>query len=95
MLNTLAERFFANGPQTEALETECTEFWAEARNAQVEKVTGQMSGPNVYRLTVDTGLAIAQHCMENPNKSGYLTPSMLMGSDFFSKRPSVQTSFFY
>lgn len=95
MLNKLAERFFAYGPQVEALETERTEFWAEARNAKGDKVTGQMSGPNVYRLTVDTGLAIAQHCLENSNKSGYLTPSMLMGSDFFSKRPNVKTNFFH
>lgn len=93
LLNKLVEHFFASGPQAEALSTERTEFWAEARNAKGEKVTGQMSGPNVYALTVDTGLAIAQYCLKNLNKSGYQTPSMLMGSDFFSKRPNVRTNF--
>ncbi|MEI1682012.1 saccharopine dehydrogenase NADP-binding domain-containing protein [Acinetobacter baumannii] len=93
LLNKLVERFFASGPQAEALSTERTEFWAEASNAKGEKVIGKISGPNVYRLTVDTGLAIAQHCLERPEKTGYQTPSMLMGSDFFSKRPEVETYF--
>lgn len=88
-LQRLAERFLDGGPKAEALHSERTEFWAEATNPKGQRVTGFMSGPNVYALTVDTAMAIAQHCLTQPVKTGYQTPSMLMGSQFFARRPGV------
>ncbi|QYJ99240.1 saccharopine dehydrogenase NADP-binding domain-containing protein [Shewanella alkalitolerans] len=93
-LQRQAERFLSGGPHEDALNNERTEFWAEASNAQGQHIAGHMSGPNVYRLTVDTALTIAQHCLENTIKTGYQTPSMLMGSDFFAKRTDVKTAYF-
>jgi len=92
-LKHMAERFLAGGPSDEALAMQRTEFWGEARNAQGQKVSGTLSGPNVYTLTVDTALAIAVHCLDEAVTGGYRTPSMLMGSRFFASRPDVTVSY--
>lgn len=89
-LNSLVDRIFRGGPSAEARANQRTEFWGEAVSASGQRITASMSAPNVYSLTVDTALTIAQHCFEKPVNPGYCTPSMLMGSNFISSRPGVE-----
>ena len=53
----------------------------------------KMSAPNVYAMTADTALAIAQRCLTNPGSGGYRTPSMLMGSAFILERSGYEVSY--
>lgn len=92
-LNTAAQRIFAGGPEAGKREVQRTEFWAQATNLQGETVTMKMSAPNVYAMTADTALAIANHCLSHPGPAGYRTPSMLMGSAFFLERPGFDVSY--
>lgn len=92
-LYRLAERLFSGGPDAGARGIERTEFWAQARNIHGQAVTMRMSAPNVYAMTADTALAIAQRCLTDPGRGGYTTPSMLMGSAFFLGRPGFEVSY--
>lgn len=92
-LYRLAERFFAGGPDADARVVERTEFWAQATNVHGQAITMKMSAPNVYAMTADTALAIAQRCLTDPGPGGYRTPSMLMGSAFFLERPGFEVSY--
>jgi short subunit dehydrogenase-like uncharacterized protein len=89
-LNRIVERFFGGGPDDEARATQRTQFWGEATNAAGRRFVARMSAPNVYALTVDTALEIAVHCLSLSGPSGYMTPSMLMGSRFIASRPGVE-----
>ncbi|HDR8908424.1 TPA: saccharopine dehydrogenase NADP-binding domain-containing protein [Burkholderia multivorans] len=93
VLDRLARRFFAGGPDAGARDVQRTAFWAEAINAWGETVTITMSAPNVYAMTADTSLAIANRCLTEPVPAGYRTPSMLMGSAFFLERPGFDVSY--
>jgi short subunit dehydrogenase-like uncharacterized protein len=92
-LDRLAQRLFAGGPDADARHVQRTQFWAQATDAQGKTVTMKMSAPNVYTMTADTALAIANHCLTDPGSSGYKTPSMLMGSAFFLQRQDVEVSY--
>ena len=54
-----------------------------------DKVEMTMSTPNVYSLTVEVGIRIAGYCLGNHGKSGYYTPSMLLGSHFIDSIPGI------
>ncbi|PYE15324.1 short subunit dehydrogenase-like uncharacterized protein [Paraburkholderia silvatlantica] len=92
-LNAAAQRIFAGGPGAGAREVQRTEFWAQATNIDGKTVTMKLSAPNVYAMTADTALAIANHCLSHPVPAGYRTPSMLMGSAFFLQRPGFDVSY--
>lgn len=89
-LDRLASRIFRGGPDAQALTDQGTEFWGQAVDAEGRRVSATMSGPNVYALTIDTALAIAEHCLGGTDRGGYLTPSMLKGAQFFASRRGVQ-----
>lgn len=92
-LDRLARRFFAGGPDAGARDVQRTAFWAEATNPRGETVTMTMSAPNVYAMTADTSLAIADRCLTGSVPAGYRTPSMLMGSAFFLERAGFDVSY--
>lgn len=93
ILDRLAQQFFAGGPDASARGAQRTEFWAQATNGQGKTVTMTLSAPNVYAMTADTALAIANRCLTAPGPGGYRTPSMLMGSAFFLERPGFDVSY--
>ncbi|KVH54884.1 saccharopine dehydrogenase [Burkholderia sp. MSMB1072] len=92
-LDRLARRVFAGGPDAGARDVQRTEFWAQATNVQGRTATMTMSAPNVYAMTADTALAIANRCLTASGPGGYRTPSMLMGSAFFLERPGFDVSY--
>ncbi len=92
-LDRLARQCFAGGPDAGARDIQRTEFWAQAANLPGTTVTMKMSAPNVYAMTADTALAIADRCLTDPGPGGYRTPSMLMGSAFFLQRPGFEVSY--
>lgn len=77
-----AHRFFDGGPTNAALQAQGTAFWGEAVNAKGERVAGQIRAANVYALTAQAAVAISKHCFSDFPQRGYVTPSMLMGSQF-------------
>lgn len=90
LLISAAERLFDGGPDAATRENQHTEFWGEAVNNSGARIAACMSGPNVYTLTADTAVEIAARCLADLGKTGYVTPSMLLGHAFMASRPGVQ-----
>ncbi len=65
--------------------------WGEARNAAGEIKTARLRTPNGYALTVTSALGILQDLLADPQRAGYMTPTMLVGSDFISTLPNCST----
>jgi short subunit dehydrogenase-like uncharacterized protein len=65
------------------------EVWGEARGADGRRVSGTLSGPNGYDITVSASLGITQHLLATDVAGGYTTPSLLMGPDFVSELPGI------
>ena len=85
----LVSLFVKKGPDEQARETERGQFWGEAQAPGGDKVEMTMSTPNVYQLTAITGIRIAEYCLNVHGKSGYNTPSMLLGSSFILSIPGI------
>lgn len=90
MVISAAERVFDGGPDAAARQSQRTEFWGEAVNSFGVRVSACMSAPNVYTLTADAAVEIATRCLAPLGKTGYVTPSMLLGHAFMASRPGVQ-----
>lgn len=88
-IKRLAGKFIKKGPDEEARENQRGQFWGEAAAPNGDKVAMTMSTPNVYSLTVETGIRIARYCLDNHGKSGYYTPSLLLGSGFIDSIPGI------
>ncbi len=86
---SLVSKFIKKGPDEQARETQRGQFWGEAEAPGGDKVEMTMSTPNVYSLTVEVGIRIAGYCLGNHGKSGYYTPSMLLGSHFIDSIPGI------
>ena len=65
------------------------EVWGEARGADGRLITGTLSGPNGYDITVSASLAVTEHLLKSDVVGGYVTPSLLMGPDFASGLPGI------
>ena len=89
LIKKLASLLIKKGPDEQARETERGQFWGEAQAPDGGKVEMTMSTPNVYQLTAVTGIRIAEYCMRVHGKSGYYTPSMLLGSNFITSIPGI------
>lgn len=89
-LDRLASRLFGGGPNSQARMSQTAELWGEAVDAGGGRVSATISGPNVYDLTVDTALAIVKYSLSTIDRSGYFTPSLLLGAGFIALRPGVQ-----
>ena len=89
-LNDLVDRLFSGGPDAEARANQRTAFWGEAIDAAGRRTTMRMSAPNAYELTADAALEIALYCLSATGRSGYVTPSMLLGPEFIGSRPGVR-----
>ena len=89
LVKSLVSKFIKKGPDEQARETQQGQFWGEAEAPGGDKVEMTMSTPNVYSLTVEVGIRIARYCLGNHGKSGYYTPSMLLGSHFIDSIPGI------
>lgn len=89
LVKSLASKLINKGPGEEARENQRGQFWGEAEAPNGDKVAMTMSTPNVYSLTVETGIRIARYCLGNHGKSGYYTPSLLLGSRFIDSIPGI------
>lgn len=68
------------GPGERALNGTGCEVWGRARDAAGNTVSATLTGPNPYRLTVDSVLRIVPRLPELAN--GFQTPSRALGADF-------------
>lgn len=82
-------RRYAGGPDESTRNRKASELWGEAINAAGRRTVARMTTPNGYKLTADTAVEIAMHCGTAAQTSGYLTPSLLLGSRFILSRPGV------
>lgn len=89
-LGHAVERHFSGGPDAGARGRQRAVVWGEAVNAARRRVVAGLSTPNAYSLTADTAVEIAVHCLNVTETSGYMTPSMLLGSRFILSRSDVE-----
>ncbi len=68
------------------------QLWGEARSADGRTVSGTMTTPNGYDLTVAASLGIVDFLLQSDVEGGYYTPSMLMGPAYAQKLPGVTMS---
>lgn len=78
------------GPDAETRERTGVEVWGEARSADGRRVTGTLSGPNGYDLTVAASLGLVEHVRGTDVSGGYTTPSLLAGSGYAATLSGVR-----
>lgn len=79
------------GPSDEKRERSGSMIWGEVRDANGVELRHRLRTPNGYALTVTAALGIVQHLLEHkPERSGFYTPSMLMGADYVLSLPGVR-----
>lgn len=78
-----------SGPSAEKRAATNAQLWGEAVSADGRRVSGTMTTPNGYELTVTASLAITRHVLEEDIEGGYYTPSLLMGAEFAESLPGV------
>jgi len=81
-----------SGPDEERRASTGSEVWGEVRSADGRRVSGTLSGPNGYDITVSASLGVVSHVLSGDVESGYATPSLLMGADFAATLPGVTLS---
>ncbi|CAG7652951.1 saccharopine dehydrogenase family protein [Actinacidiphila bryophytorum] len=75
------------GPGERALNGSGCEVWGRARDAAGNSVSATLTGPNPYRMTVDSVLRIVGQLPDLP--AGFQTPSRALGADFASTLDGV------
>ena len=75
------------GPGERRLSSSRCEVWGRARDAAGNTVSGTLTGPNPYRLTVDSVLRIMPRM--GGLAPGFQTPSRALGADFASALDGV------
>lgn len=80
------ERSLAPPSQTQR-ESNPSYVWGEVRNPAGKTKTARLRTPNGYALTVYTALGILYELLTQPPRSGFFTPSRLVGADFISTLP--------
>lgn len=69
------------GPSSEKRAKLRTYVWGEVSNSKGETKTLRIETSNGYSLTVDGALTVTQFLLKENVKGGYVTPSLLMGSE--------------
>jgi short subunit dehydrogenase-like uncharacterized protein len=78
------------GPDEQLRARSGVEVWGEARGADGRRISGTLSGPNGYDITVSASLGVTEHLLETDVAGGYTTPSLLMGPDFAARLPGIE-----
>jgi len=78
------------GPSDETRARTRARIWGEASNDRGEQRYVEIDTPNGYDLTVTAALGIVQHLLTSRVPGGYVTPAMLMGSEYVLTLPGVR-----
>lgn len=74
-------------PDAAARSSEPSQFWGEVRCSRGGHVSGTLTAPNVYDMTAELAVELAQACLRDGGGVGYCTPVRLAGPDFLDQRP--------
>ncbi|STX55635.1 saccharopine dehydrogenase [Legionella beliardensis] len=77
---------YRNGPDAEQRK-QSTWVWGEVKNASGICKSARLKTANGYALTVTGSLMTVEFILNNNVKSGYTTPSLLLGDDAVTKLP--------
>jgi len=77
------------GPKPNERQDSKMQIWGEATTADGRSVSGTMTTPNGYDVTVTASLGIVEHLLANDVEGGFYTPSLLMGADYAASLPGV------
>jgi len=80
------------GPNDARRQNTDAQLWGQVKSADGRTVSGTMTTPNGYDLTVIASLGIAAHLLQNDVEGGFYTPSMLMGAAYAQTLPGVTMS---
>lgn len=77
------------GPDEAALAKGYTRLWGEVRDGAGAVRTTRLTGPEAYRFTALTALAIVARVLAGEQAPGFQTPAGLYGADFILNIPGV------
>jgi short subunit dehydrogenase-like uncharacterized protein len=77
------------GPDEQRRAATRSEIWGEVTSADGRRVSGTMTTPNGYTLTVTAGLGAVEFLLDADVEGGYYTPSLLLGADYACSLPGV------
>jgi len=77
------------GPDEERRKSTGCQLWGEVRSSDGRSVSGTMTTPNGYDLTVTASLGIVEYLLSQSVEGGFYTPSLLMGPDYAASLPGV------
>jgi short subunit dehydrogenase-like uncharacterized protein len=80
------------GPDDARRQQTNAQLWGQVRSADGRTVSGTMTTPNGYDLTVIASLGIVEYLLQNDVEGGYYTPSVLMGAAYAQSLPGVSMS---
>lgn len=75
-------KIFVKGPSEKEINTGSVAIFGEAHNAKGDSKRVYINVAHGYKFTYLAALASVEFCLEQQEKTGYFTPSMLMGVDF-------------
>lgn len=77
------------GPDEQRREKTNSQLWGRVQTADGRSVTGTMTTPNGYELTVTASLGVVEHLLTHDVEGGYYTPSTLLGAGYAQSLPGV------
>jgi short subunit dehydrogenase-like uncharacterized protein len=81
-----------SGPDESRRSRTDAQLWGQATTADGRRVSGTMTTPNGYDLTVTASLGVVEYLLSHDVEGGYYTPSMLLGAGFAQGLPGVSMS---
>lgn len=82
VLKQLCKWVMRDGPDRKQRMQDRCQVWGEAIGNNGQSLTATLSAPNVYDLTVDAALGMAEHCLRANEQFGFFTASQLMGAAY-------------
>jgi len=62
-------------------------LWGEVKNANGDMIQGRFTTVDGYDLTASGTVEVSQYLLGDHGRTGYYTPSLLMGKDLLEKMP--------
>jgi short subunit dehydrogenase-like uncharacterized protein len=78
-----------HGPDEQRRSHTDAQLWGQARTADGRSVSGTMTTPNGYDLTVTASLGVVEFLLSHDVEGGYYTPSTLLGAGYAQTLPGV------
>jgi short subunit dehydrogenase-like uncharacterized protein len=91
VLNFLKRRIerSVSGPDEQRRQNTDAQLWGQVKTADGRSVSGTMTTPNGYDLTVTASLGVVDYLLKNDVEGGYYTPSTLLGAGYAQTLPGV------